>query len=544
MDGAPVKPGDILAGKYQVERVLGIGGMGMVVAATHLELLEPRALKFIIPSAFSDVDAAPRFLREARAAAKLKSEYIAKVYDVGRLDSGAPYMVMEYLEGSDLDALLKKHGPLAPSIAALYALQVCSALAEAHAAGIIHRDLKPANLFLTRRPDGSSCVRVLDFGISKVITPGAELDVTKTQQLLGSPLYMSPEQMRSTRSVDTRSDIWSLGVILYKLITGKVPFAAQNITELVAMVLEVSPMPPSQLNPALPPGFDAVILRCLRRSRDERYASVVELAADLARFAPPDAAALVDAMARVFAAAAPIQRDGSASVVVADPNRSGTPLAQNAPQAAPTRSALDIEQAFRSSPAVPAPVLTYATPVGAISAVGAVGAVGTVSAVPATTSTAPPSDPTTASWGQTATRVLPRSNLPRNLAVGVVGLILLAAMLGIFIVLGSPVSDAGRESASAAPSEPRSAVVAAAPPAVTGGEPKPSSVTPVASAAPSPGGSSSAATPSPQETATAKAEPQGKVRKGEPSTKGKSAPASPAKPASSGKSILGGPPVF
>jgi serine/threonine protein kinase len=301
MDAAPVKQGDVLAGKYRVERVLGIGGMGVVVAATHLELLELRALKFMLPSSLQSGEAVERFLREARAAARLRNEHVAKVHDVGRLENGAPYMVMEYLEGSDLDALLKREGPLPPAVAALYAIQVCEALSEAHSLGIIHRDLKPSNLFLTRRLDGTASIKVLDFGISKLLGTGPDFEMTKTETVLGSPMYMSPEQMRSARSVDARSDIWSLGVMLYKLTTGKLPFPAENITELVLKILETVPAAPSTLQREVSPAFDAIILRCLRRIRDERYPNVAALAAALVPLAPPGASAPIESMSRILA---------------------------------------------------------------------------------------------------------------------------------------------------------------------------------------------------------------------------------------------------
>jgi len=310
MDIVPVEQGDILAGKYRVERVLGVGGMGVVVAATHIELLELRALKFMLPNALNDAEATERFVREARAAARLKSEHVAKVHDVGRLENGAPYMVMEYLEGDALDAVLRQWGPLPPEVAALYAIQVCKALAEAHALGIVHRDIKPSNLFLTRRPDGTDCVKVLDFGISKMVGVGPEFEMTKTSAVMGSPYYMAPEQMRSARTVDARADIWSLGVILYRLITGRLPFVGQNATELIAKVLETEAPPPSSVRPDLPPALEAVILRCLRRSRDERFANVAELAAALAPFSPYFADAPVESMSRILALPVPVAAMG------------------------------------------------------------------------------------------------------------------------------------------------------------------------------------------------------------------------------------------
>src|SRR5262245_55273398 len=162
-----VKPGEILAGKYRVERVLGAGGMGLVVAATHLVLGRLVALKFMLPQTVGAGGSIDRFLREARAASLLRSEHVASVKDLGTLENGAPFIVMEYLEGIDLAQLLHERRTLPPMVAIDYVLQACEALAEAHAHGIVHRDLKPANLFLTRRPNGTPLVKVLDFGISK-----------------------------------------------------------------------------------------------------------------------------------------------------------------------------------------------------------------------------------------------------------------------------------------------------------------------------------------------------------------------------------------
>src|SRR5579859_1664764 len=200
----PVKEGDLLAGKYRVERVLGVGGMGIVVAARHEQLEQRVAIKFVRDEALDNKEAVERFLREARAAVRLKSEHAAKVLDVGTLESGAPYMVMEFLEGSDLAAVLVERGPLPVEEAAEYVLQACEAVAEAHAAGIVHRDLKPQNLFLARTVGGAPRVKVLDFGVSKTLhgNPTTGGGLTQTRLMLGSPLYMSPEQMRSSRDVD------------------------------------------------------------------------------------------------------------------------------------------------------------------------------------------------------------------------------------------------------------------------------------------------------------------------------------------------------
>src|SRR5262249_29408438 len=206
----PVLAGDVLAGKYRVERVLGRGGMGVVVQAMHVQLEQRVAIKFLLPQTVSNPDAVTRFAREARAASKIQGEHVARVLDVGTLESGAPFMVMEYLEGQDLSQLLESRGLLHVDEAIDYILQACEALAEAHAAGIVHRDLKPANMYLTKRADGSPIVKVLDFGISKVIAKdSSDASMTRTSALMGSPVYMSPEQMKATRNVDARADIWA-----------------------------------------------------------------------------------------------------------------------------------------------------------------------------------------------------------------------------------------------------------------------------------------------------------------------------------------------
>ena len=215
---SPVQEGDVLAGKYRVEKVLGFGGMGVVVSAFRGDLEQRVAVKFLSEAAAERTDAAERFRREARAAAKIRSEHVARVLDVGTLDTGLPYMVMEFLEGNDISDELNQHPHGLPMVEAVdFMLQAIEALAEAHAAGVVHRDLKPGNIFLARRADGSRRVKVLDFGISKALsgTSVEELSLTKTAALIGSPLYMAPEQMRSAKDVDTRADIWSLGAMLY-----------------------------------------------------------------------------------------------------------------------------------------------------------------------------------------------------------------------------------------------------------------------------------------------------------------------------------------
>lgn len=283
---SPVNVGDVLAGKYRVDRVLGVGGMGVVVAATHLQLHQTVALKFILKSAVEADAAVARFLREARAAARLKSEHVAKVLDVGTLENGAPYMVMEFLEGADLAQVLAQAGPLDPQTAADYVLQACEAIAEAHGYGIIHRDLKPQNLFLTYGVGGSPLVKVLDFGISKTVE-GVESALTRTSTLMGSPLYMSPEQMRSARDVDVRTDVWALGVILFELLSGQAPFHAETLPELCLKVVQDPPRSLAELRANVPPELVAVVSRCLEKNPAARYANAAELAEALAPFASP-----------------------------------------------------------------------------------------------------------------------------------------------------------------------------------------------------------------------------------------------------------------
>ncbi len=282
---AGVRVGDVLAGKYRVERVLGVGGMGIVVAAHHLQLDEMVALKFLLPQALHSAESVSRFLREARAAVKIKNEHVARVSDVGQLENGSPYIVMEYLEGSDLANMLRAHGPMPFDQAVDFVLQACEALADAHALGIVHRDLKPANLFCITRSDGQPSIKVLVFGISKITTPGAPgHDMTRTSALMGSPLYMSPEQMQMSKAVDLRTDIWALGVILFELVTGRPPFTAEVVTELAIKVANEAAPPVRSIRLDAPEGLARAIARCLEKDRAARFQTVGELAVALADF--------------------------------------------------------------------------------------------------------------------------------------------------------------------------------------------------------------------------------------------------------------------
>ncbi|MBX3188045.1 MAG: protein kinase [Labilithrix sp.] len=296
-----VRPGDVIAGKFQIERLLGEGGMGYVVAARHLQLGQMVALKFMRDEVCTP-DYKSRFLREARNTVRLKSKHVSRVLDVGSLDSGSPYMVMEYLEGTDLSDLLHKRGPVPVNEACEYVLQACEAIYEAHGHGIVHRDLKPANLFLTRGQGGEPVVKVLDFGVSKVLDLGIDDDtspggrprhdhpdsvVTKATDLLGSPSYMAPEQIISARDADPRSDVWSLGVILFRLVSGKAPFQATSLGELIQSIMH-GPIPNLRdAKPDVPAGLEHVVARCMERDRDRRLNDVSELARLLAPYAGP-----------------------------------------------------------------------------------------------------------------------------------------------------------------------------------------------------------------------------------------------------------------
>ena len=291
-----VREGEILAGKYRIERVLGSGGMGYVVAARHLQLEELVAIKFLKTGTHDNTEATARFLREAKAAVKLKNEHIAKVFDVGTLDTREPYMVMEYLEGSDLSALLKQRGTIGVHEAADYVLQACEALAEAHGLGIVHRDIKLANLFVTRGRAGAPLVKVLDFGVSKTNPFGeSEHDMTRTSSMLGSPRFMSPEQMRDPRAVDGRTDIWSLGVCLYRMVAGRAPFEADTLGRLLTAVMHEMPEPLSKHRSDLPHGFSDVVMRCLEKDPRARFSTVAEVAYALVPYVADQARARAQA---------------------------------------------------------------------------------------------------------------------------------------------------------------------------------------------------------------------------------------------------------
>jgi len=302
----PIVVGQVIAQKYRVDRFIGQGGMGVVVAGFHLELDQPVAIKFLVTESGLESEGAERFRREARAAAKIHSEHVARVFDIGLLDERVPYMVMELLNGNDLEHEIDRRGALPVAEATGYLLQAIDAVAEAHSAGIVHRDLKPTNLFLAQRADGSRIIKVLDFGISKSLGSGRarEVALTRTAAFVGSPLYMSPEQMRSARDVDARADVWALGAILYVMVTGQLPHPGNSLPEVCLAVMNTSPRPLKDFVETVPDGLEPILMKCLAKERTQRYASVAELAEQLLKFAP-EWHSLVERAQRLLGAGAP-----------------------------------------------------------------------------------------------------------------------------------------------------------------------------------------------------------------------------------------------
>jgi len=294
------KTGDVFADKYVIESVLGIGGMGVVLAAKHMQLGERVAIKLMLPGAVTEENVG-RFLREARAAIRIKSPHCVRVLDVAELANRTPYMVMEYLEGNDLSGILKERGPLPPHVAVDWTLQACEAIAEAHALQIVHRDLKPSNLFLQRVSTGHELVKVLDFGISKA-GPSAEgeMVMTRTSVMMGSPLYMSPEQLISSKHVDARSDIWALGVILFELVTGAPPFNAETLPQLGALVLSGSAPLLHTRNANAPLELSQVVATCLQKSADDRFGNLADFATALAPLGTANARASAERIVQIL----------------------------------------------------------------------------------------------------------------------------------------------------------------------------------------------------------------------------------------------------
>jgi serine/threonine-protein kinase len=302
-----VSVGEVIAEKYRVDRVLGVGGMGMVVAATHVDLGQQVAIKVMLPQ--RDRNAVVRFHHEAQAVARMRSEHVCRVFDVGT-HLGRPFMVLELLDGQDLAQVLARQRRLPVGDAIDCIVQILDALAEAHAHGIVHRDLKPSNIFVTTGRDGSAMVKLIDFGVAKSAT-----SITRTGIAIGTPAYMAPEQMSSARAVDARADLWAIGVIAYEAITGANPFVAETIPGMVIRAMQYDP-------PVIPGGFGAVVMRCLAKDPDRRFGSAAELAEALAPFGSPSTSHLARKIARasgVLPVAHPTTLQGAARAVSAPP---------------------------------------------------------------------------------------------------------------------------------------------------------------------------------------------------------------------------------
>ncbi len=283
MDPALPAIGTLVGQKYRIDGVIGEGGMGVVFAATHEKLGQLVAIKMLLPELARHPELVARFGREARASAQLRHRNSARVIDVDETTNGIPYMVMERLHGHDLETELDARGKLEIPEAVQFVIEACAAMSEAHRRGIVHRDLKPSNLFLSTEDDGSVCVKVLDFGISKVQNEDGR--ITSTQHQMGTPLYMSPEQVRSAKSVDARTDVWSLGVILYELLTGETPFKGST-AGIGAAIVGDTPTPVRELRPEIPGDLELAITKAMAKSPADRFVSMQEMISALAPFSP------------------------------------------------------------------------------------------------------------------------------------------------------------------------------------------------------------------------------------------------------------------
>jgi serine/threonine-protein kinase len=303
----PLEVGTVIASKYRVEKALSHNGSGLafVYVAFHELLQQTVALKILSPELASEPEVTSRFLNEARAAVRLRNEHVAAVMDVGTADDGTPYIVLEHLEGDNLETILEKRGALPPKEVVDWILQALEAVAHAHAQKIIHRDLKPSKLFVTKKHDGTAIVKVLDFGLAKITSGLQGAIATKTTAMLGSPAFMSPEQLRSAKNVDPRADVWSIGVVLFHLVTGKFPFEGESDGEIFASIIEKPAAKLRSVKADAPEDLERVIAKCLSRSLDERYANVGELALALGPLATPQGAPSVDRICRTLGVAPP-----------------------------------------------------------------------------------------------------------------------------------------------------------------------------------------------------------------------------------------------
>jgi phosphate/phosphite/phosphonate ABC transporter binding protein len=279
-------PTPMVGGKYKLGRLIGEGGMGAVYEAEHTGLGVRVAVKLLNEMFTTDPAALARFRREARAAAAIRHGNIVEVTDTGTDDEGVPFIVMELLEGESLSSLLRRERVLPAPTAVAVASQILAGLAAAHDKNVIHRDLKPGNIILARTPDGATQVKILDFGISKFNVGNTSADVTATGAVVGTPRFMAPEQAKGQPDLDGRVDIYAVGVLLYRMVTGRLPFAAKTQDEIIQLILEGRPAPPRQLRPELSPELEKVILRAMAQEREDRYPDARVFFAELMQAMP------------------------------------------------------------------------------------------------------------------------------------------------------------------------------------------------------------------------------------------------------------------
>lgn len=474
--------GSILDEKYRTERVLGQGGMGIVVLAHHLGLDEKVAIKLLNPGALSSPGAETRFLQEARIAAKLRSPYAVRILDVGRdRERGLPYIVMEYLEGHNLG---EPPAPMPISEAVDSIVETCAALAEAHRLGIVHRDIKPQNLFCMQNDSGDAQIKLLDFGISKSEN---SLSQTSTSHVLGTPSYMSPEQLRTTKSVDARSDIWSIGVTLHALLAGSPPWMGETSAVIAAKILRDAPPTLRDSLTGAPEPLERIILRCLEKDPSARYDDVGALAEELALFGGPRSQRAIGIL-RSRQSLAGESRNARSSAEGPKPSSAGA--------FAPTE--LNV--------ATPLPA-TAAPPVSTLPSAGTI--------VPAKTPLPDEATRTASAWGEASNAVAATEPLALRAKWPVLAAVVAFAAIALYVVLGptAPGVEPKLALAEAAPVvSPLSAVVLSA--------------TPSASAAPTaaPTDSGSRAKPVPSPAAPSKAAPDASAPSAAPSSAPTSAP--------------------
>jgi len=449
--------GTVLAGKYRVEGQRGSGGMAVILEATRLDSGRRVALKVLKGSALRSQEAVARFEREMKVTARLGGEHVARVYDSGATPEGAPFLVMELLEGHDLEGEIALRGRFPPEEAVRLVLEACEGVAEAHRNGLVHRDLKPGNLFLAKRADGSLTVKVLDFGLSKVLAGDAPL--TQTTVNIGTPLYMAPEQIASSRNVEVRTDQHALAAILCTLLTGKAPYQGESLTEL-AVAISVQPPPNlAALVASIPPGLEAVVHKALAKKPTERYADVAEFAEALAPFAGPGG----------DVAAARVRATLSGLVVEPHPRAATMPL-------------LDHQRISGEFGRASVPMAPPSAPMSGPS-------------FGAPPPPAPPSSPEVARAAAPASPGLGAYALPLGLAfVATVGMLVAAYFVYTSKPSGDPVAAASSDGAASAPppSATASASVSASASAPPSAEPPPSAAAPPPEPPPSASGAASA----------------------------------------------------